>query len=283
MGSLKLGVALWSLGNPGTFPEWEKLLDAAASTGVKAVQPWSVDEKKWNVVCALDPDRCATPRQRTEVRKACEKRGLAISAFCAQLAGPHELGGFGDSDAELGFRVEKTIKALRMAAEIGSPIVTTHIGPIPESSEDPVYGRFVKSIATVMKDAERSGGIFALETGQESAQCLKRFIEDVGSKNLKVNYDPANMLGKGVVEGVEILAPYIVHTHAKDKHPKTGKPTVGQGDVPWTEYLAALKKIGYDGWYAIEDESGGHGLEHKTGEYSVLESVTIGRKFLEQF
>ena len=283
MGSLKLGVALWSLGNPATMAEWEKVLDAAASTGVKAVQPWSVDEKKWNVVCALDPDRCVTPRQRGEVRKACEKRGLAISAFCAQLAGPHELGGFGDNDPELNLRIEKTIKALRMAVEIGSPIVTTHIGPIPESADDPSYGRFVKSVVRVMKDAEKSGGIFAIETGQETAGCLKRFIEDVGSKNLKVNYDPANMLKHGVVEGVEVLAPYIVHTHAKDKHPVTGKPTVGQGDVPWKEYIAALKKIGYDGWYAIEDESGGHGLEHKTGEYSVLDSVTAGRKFLEAF
>ena len=283
MGSLKIGVALWSLGNPGTFPEWEKLLDVAAATGVKSVQPWSVDEKKWDVVCALDPDRCATPRQRTEVRKACEKRGLAISGFCAQLAGPHELGGFGDTDAELPARVEKTIKALRFAAELGSPIVTTHIGPIPEDPADPVYGRFVKSIATVMKDAEKSGGIFALETGQESAACLKRFIEDVGSKNLKVNFDPANMLDRGVVEGVKILGPLIVHTHAKDRHPKTGKPTVGEGAVPWKEYIAELKKIGYDGWYALEDESAGHALEHKTGEHSISESIEIGRKFLEGF
>jgi len=283
MGNLKIGVALWSLGNPPTFPEFEKLLDVTASTGVKAVQPWCVDEKKWKVVCALDPDRCATPKQRADVRKACEKRGLEISGFCAQLAGPKELGGFGDDDAEIKSRVDKTIKALRLAVDVGAPIVTTHIGPIPEDTKDPVYGRFVKNVAAVMKDADKYGGIFALETGQESAACLKRFIEDVGAKNLKVNYDPANMLHRGTVEGVKILADLIVHTHAKDKHPQTGKPTVGQGAVPWDEYLGELKKIGYKGWYAIEDESEGHGLEIPTGEGSVYQSIVSGRKFLEKY
>lgn len=274
MGSLKISVALWSLGTPPTMEEWGKVLDTAAATGVKAVQPWCVDEKKWNLVCAIDPDRCVTSAQRSEIRKMCEKRGLAISGFCAQLAGPKTLGGFGEEDPGLSGRIEKTKKALRLAAEVGSPIVTTHIGPIPEDRKAPAYARFLKTVGDVMKDAEKSGGIFALETGQESAAGLKAFIEDVGSPNLKVNYDPANMLKHGPVEGVSILAKYIVHTHAKDKHPETGKPTVGQGAVPWKDYIGALKKIGYDGWYALEDES---------NDPDVVESITTGRKFLETF
>lgn len=274
MGSLKIGVALWSLGPTPTFTEYEHMLDKAAAIGVKAVQPWSVDEKKWNLVCALDPDRCATPAQRSSVRKAAERRGLTISAFCAQLAGPKTLGGFGEEDAGLEVRLEKTRRALRFAADAGSPIVTTHIGPIPHDRESAGYARFLKSVISVMKVAEKCGAIFALETGQESAAGLKQFIDDVGSPNLKVNYDPANMLEHGPVEGVKILAGYIVHTHAKDKHPETGKPTVGQGSVPWTEYIAALKSIGYDGWYAIEDES---------GDAEVELSVKTGREFLEKF
>jgi len=270
---LKIGVALWSLGQAKTFAEFEKLLDLAASTGVKAVQPWCVDEKKWNIVCALDPDRCATPPQRSAVRKACEKRGLTISGLCAQQAGPKTMGGFGEEDYELELRLEKTRRALRLAVDLGASIVTTHIGPIPGDRESSSYARFLKSVIHVMKEAERCGGIFAIETGQESAEILRQFIEDVGSPNLKVNYDPANMLEHGTVAGVKILKDYIVHTHAKDKHPETGKPTVGRGAVPWKEYLAALNEIGYQGWFAIEDES---------GDADVLESVKAGRTFLEK-
>lgn len=274
MGSLNIGVALWSLGQTATVADFERALETAAATGVKAVQPWCVDERKWNVVCALDPDRCVTAAQRSAVRKACEKRGLAISGFCAQLAGPKTLGGFGEDDAGLEARLEKTRRALRFAAEVGSPIVTTHIGPVPHERDSSGYARILKSVISVMKDAEKGGGVFALETGQESAAALKQFIEDVGSPNLKVNYDPANMLNHGPAEGVAVLKDYIVHTHAKDKHPETGKPTVGQGAVPWKEYLAALKSIGYKGWYALEDES---------GDADVVESITQGRRFLEQF
>src|SRR4051812_10012258 len=128
---LKIGVALWSLGKTESMDEFERVLDVAASTGVKAVQPWCVDVEKWKLACALDPERCATPAQRTKVRKACEKRGLEISGFCAQVAGVNTLGGFGESEGLEG-RLKKTIRALRMAVEIGSPIVTAHIGPIPE-------------------------------------------------------------------------------------------------------------------------------------------------------
>lgn len=275
MGSLKIGVALWSLGPTPTFEDFEKLLDKAADAGLKGVQLWCVDVKKWELTCALDPERCATPPQRAKIRKACEKRGLAISGFCAQLAGPETLGGFGELDAEHDARLLKTRAALRLAAEIGAPIVTAHIGPIPEDSASAHYARFLKSAIAVLRDAERHGGILALETGSESAKVLRQFIDDVGSPNLKVNYDPANMLAHdSAVSGVEILAPHIVHSHAKDKHPKTGRPTVGQGGVPWKDYVHAMKQIGYDGWYVLEDES---------KEPNVMSSITIGRKYLEQF
>jgi len=272
---LKIGIALWSLGQAKTFAEFETLLDVAASTGVKAVQPWCLDESRWGVQCALDPDRCATPPQRSNVRKACEKRGLAISALCAQQAGgANTMGGFGEDDSGLDSRIEKTRRALRLATDLGTKIITAHIGPIPQDRDARAYPRFLKSVISVMKEAERCGGYFALETGQESAEVLRQFIEDVGSPNLKVNFDPANMLNYGTVASVKILGEYIVHTHAKDKHPVTGKPTVGEGSVPWKEYLAALKEINYQGWYALEDES---------GDANVLESVKTGKAFLESF
>jgi len=272
MGSLKVGLALWSLGKAATWNEFEALLDVAADTGVKGVQLWAVDGQS---PCALDPERCATPPQRQKVRKACAQRGLQLTALCAQQHGPATMGGFGEDDAGLDARLEKTKKVLRMAVDMDAPIITTHVGPIPADTNSSQYARYLKSLIAVLKDAEKCGGLLALESGQEKAAQLKQLIEDVGSPNLKVNFDPANMLDhEGVVESAEILAPYIVHTHAKDKHATTGRPTVGQGRVPWTEYIAVLKKNQYEGWYAIEDES---------GNPNVKDSIVIGRKFLEKF
>ena len=271
MGSLKISCALWSISCGSSEDELDKALATAKEVGVGAVQPWCVDVPKWDLVCVLDPDRC-TGGGREEWLRRINGHGLEISGFCAQLTGEKTFGGFGERDGIEG-RIAKTQEALRLAADMGSPVVTTHVGVIPEDRDCEDYRTFVESVGAVARAGEECEGLFALETGQESAEVLKRFIEDVGSDALKVNYDPANMLKWGTVEGLGVLKDYIVHTHAKDRHPETGRPTVGQGAVPWDEYIAALRETGYDGWYALEDESG----------EDVVESLTAGRAFLEKY
>ena len=270
MAELKIGVALWSFGPTPTMDEFKEKLDLAVEVGAEAVQPWCVDyDDKGDTPCVLDPDRC-TASQRKEAAQAIESRGLTVSAWCAQLAGPNEFGGFGDK-VGLDDRIEKTARAIEMAVDLGAPIVTTHVGEIPEDPNDPHYPIYLDSVGQVARRAEKVGGIFAMETGQETAACLKRFIEDLASPAAKCNYDPANMLRYGTVEGVPVLKNHIVHTHAKDRDPATGRATLGLGDVPWEPYLAALQEIGYDGWYAIEDESG----------QDVVESIRTGVQFLK--
>ena len=60
-----------------------------------------------------------------------------------------------------------------------------------------------------------------------------------------------------MLEAVRALGPYIVHTHAKDglwKQPK--EVPLGEGAVPWDEYIALMSKQGYEGFYTIEREVG---------------------------
>jgi L-ribulose-5-phosphate 3-epimerase len=107
---------------------------------------------------------------------------------------------------------------------------------------------------------------FAGETGPEKATVLKKLLDDVGSKGLGVNLDPANLVmvaGDDPVRAVRTLAKYIVHTHAKDGVQIAGGPEpsfkelpLGQGGVKWEAYLRALKAIGFDGFLTIEREVG---------------------------
>ena len=67
------------------------------------------------------------------------------------------------------------------------------------------------------------------------------------------------MRGFDPVQGVYDLGDLIVHTHAKDgigPGPNRGEVPLGEGEVPWPEYLRALKEIGYDGYLTIEREVG---------------------------
>ena len=97
---------------------------------------------------------------------------------------------------------------------------------------------------------------------------------------MAVNLDPANLVmvtGDDPVQAVYNLKDYIVHTHAKDGIKlKDGNPEaiygviedviqagdffkevpLGEGNVPFDNYLKALDDIGYKGFLTIEREVG---------------------------
>lgn len=257
MGSLKIGVALWSFGGTPDMQSLERNLQTAVDVGVKGVQLWVVGG-------VLDPDNLTSKRDRADVVKMIEDMGLAITGLCAHMPS------FSDPNG-LEERVERNKKALELSVDLGAPIITGHVGHIPDDPDDPAWKLMFQSIGEVAKHGEKVGACLAMETGQESPEAMKKFLDAVDSPGLKVNFDPANIRRFGVLHSVEVLKDYIVHTHAKDGG--KGSPTVGTGDVPWDEYIALMKKIGYDGWYAIEDESG----------EDVVESVRRGREFLEKY
>ncbi len=105
----------------------------------------------------------------------------------------------------------------------------------------------------------------AFETGQETADLLRRTLDDLRCPNLKVNFDPANMLlyDKGdPIRAVEILGPDIRSVHVKDAN----RPTVpgqwgeevplGKGQANIKKFVQTLKKVGYRGPLCIEREVG---------------------------
>lgn len=279
MGSLNISCALWSLTMGPTDEDLAAALKTVAEIGIKAVQPWCVDVAKWNVVTVLDPDRCTGAKRKEWSRRIRDEFGLEISGFCAQLTGKDEFGNFVGTE-DLDERIRKTQASLRLAVDMESPIVTTHIGPVPEDRASSVYRKYVDCVRQVADVAEECGRIFAMEVGQEPGEVLLSLIEDVGSPNVKINFDPTNMLPYGTPEGVRLLKDHIVHSHAKDRHIdkatrklKEKDVPLGQGDVPWVEFFEAMTEIGYDGWYAIEDESGDR----------IAESIREGYEFLTRF
>jgi len=268
----KIGLTIWSLGLTSTYENLLNQLKLSKEIGVNGVQLWCVDYGV-NNTCLLDPERCDRSC-RKEIREIIDSYELEISGFCAQLSSPNRFGGFDDPEG-LEERIQKTKKALELSVEMESPIVTTHPGRIPEDKSDPRYKIIFNSVREIATFAEDIGAYFCIETGMEPAKILKNFILEIGSEGLKVNFDPANLLRFGVSEvinGVKILGPWIVHTHAKDYNPKTKLATVGKGLVPWKEYLRELRNQGYNGWLVLEDETG----------KDVVDSLIYGRSFLEK-
>ena len=103
-----------------------------------------------------------------------------------------------------------------------------------------------------------------LETGQEPAEVLLRFLSDVERENLFINFDPANMILYGVGEPLPALAKlgkYVRSVHCKDARWSAqpgvtwGQETaLGEGDVDFSAFLTTLNRIGYRGPLTIERE-----------------------------
>jgi len=164
---------------------------------------------------------------------------------------------------------ERVVRAAEITAELGVRWLTMHAGFL--ESDEPAVARRLRDRLRTLADAAAERGLgLLLETGQETAECLARLLEELDHPALGVNFDPANMIlyDKGEpVEAVRRLGPWIKHVHVKDAR-RTRQPGTWGTEVPWgdgevgaAEFLGALKEIGYAGVLSIEREAGDHRLE----------------------
>lgn len=250
----------------------------AKQVGANGVQMYAVSGE-------LDPAGL-TADARRELKSYIDSLGLEVSALVGDLGGH----GFQDAAANPA-KIDKSKRIMELAMELGTNIVTTHIGIVPSDANGRIYETMHQACVELSEFACGMNGYFAIETGPETAAHLKAFLDGLGSRGVAVNYDPANFVmvtGDDPVQGVYTLKDYIVHTHAKDgiklghidprdvygeygydkaldhaelaamaeTGPAFREVPLGEGSVDWNGYLKALNEIGYKGYLTIEREVG---------------------------
>lgn len=162
-------------------------------------------------------------------------------------------------------REKRAKEVIDTGAAMGVPIFAGHIGFVPEDESSADFIAVRDITRRICDHAAQHKMTFALETGQETAPALLRFMEAVERDNLKVNFDPANMVLYGTADPIpalELVAPHVVSVHCKDGiWPDKNKPgtlgtetPIGEGAVGMDRFVAKLKEIGYRGPLAIERE-----------------------------
>lgn len=128
------------------------------------------------------------------------------------------------------------------------------------------------------------------------ATCLQglaefdKMFETVPNENFGLNFDPSHLMWQGIdyIAAVERFQKRIFHTHAKDTEVRDDKLAYlgnqargwwryvipGLGRVKWGEYIAALRRTGYNGVLSIEHEDGSLGRE---------EGFIKGKNYLKLF
>jgi L-ribulose-5-phosphate 3-epimerase len=250
-----LGVCSWSL-QVKSVPELKGFLD---HLGIDVVQ----------IACG-DPHH-ASWDEGDDLPAVARASGIVMTG--AMLGFPGEdyttpqtikqTGGFGNPSTRAE-RIERLKWGLDRTVALGLKDLTLHAGFLPEP-DDSDRKAMLDTLALAGRLAADKGIALAFETGQETADLLRRTLDDLKAPNLKVNFDPANMILYDMgnpIRAVEVLGPDIRSVHMKDARRTRIKGhwgeevPLGEGEVGIPRFLQALKSVGYTGPLVVERELG---------------------------
>ena len=267
----------------------DQVLEFAAGEGFDCIEVmcWPVGkaERKFAGVTHIDVTGF-TQAQADDVNALSAKHGVSLSGLGYY---PNPL----DPDLAAAQRQVDHIKRVILAtAKLGLKNMNTFVGRDYTRTIDENWPRFLRTWKPIIAFAENHGIRIGIEncpmlfTRDEwpggknlavSPVVWRRMFRDIPSKHFGLNYDPSHF----VLQRMDPLSPLaefknkLFHLHAKDMivHPakldEVGifavpkdwhTPRIpGFGDINWSQFMAKLYEIGYDGPVCIEVEDGTFG------------------------
>lgn len=290
------------------LPEYsfDQVVDYAAQLGLKAVElacwPMGKATRRYAGVTHIDAD-CY---DKAAIQEKLAETGIEISGLGYY---PNPL----DPDKEQSqLAVAHIKKLLKVAEDLGVPVLNTFIGRDPRATLIESFDAFQKIWPDIIKEAEDRGITVCIEncpmyftTDEEpcgkNLACTPAIWQEmfsrIDSKNFALNYDPSHMIIMQMDYTLPIyqFAEKIRHIHIKDvqfypeKYNQVGffapplayhTPKLpGLGDIDWGKFVSALNDIGYKGAAILE-------IEDRAYEETLqdrLDSIRLSKNFMNQY
>jgi sugar phosphate isomerase/epimerase len=270
----RVAVCSWSL-QPGSAAQ---LIDHLNTLGIPRAQ------------IALDPIR-TQPGRWANLQELCGRSGVqlvsgmfgTVGEDYSTLESIRRTGGLvPDATWEENWRNIQVVADLANRLNLG--LVTFHAGFLPHDEQDPEFVKLLARIRTVADLFARHGIDLAFETGQETGDTLRAFLQKLQRPNVGVNFDPANMIlyDKGnPIEALQTLAPWLKQCHIKDAN-RTKVPgtwgeevVVGTGQVDWRAFFRVLQENNFAGYLAIEREAGHQRAQDIATARELIQSLAV--------
>ncbi|HTU24390.1 MAG TPA: sugar phosphate isomerase/epimerase family protein [Pirellulales bacterium] len=208
--------------------------------------------------------------RKESIRRALETHRLTISnvnAFMMNAVAdprqPYWYPSWIDPDPHYrAIRREHTKRALRLAAELGAPRLTTEPGGplLPGQSWQEAADLFYEELMPVVEVAEASGVNLLIEPEPglliETFGQYLEFIERIDSPQVGLNFDVghAYCVGEDPQDWVARMASHTRHYHFEDiASTRVHKHLIpGTGSIDFAATLRAIAATGYDGWLTVE-------------------------------
>jgi sugar phosphate isomerase/epimerase len=225
----------------------------------------------------FDP-RAVSDADRRQLVADTRSAGLAISEWVVQLDFVHP-------DAEVrAERIRHAAACLRALADLDlggqAPPAPVNLfsGPAPWDPAAPCLGRdlsegqawdMVRDAFDVLVPLADEAGVDLAVEGVfghlvHDYYTTLELLRHYDSPRLGLNFDPSHgiLVGNDIPWAVRQWGPRIRHFHLKDAVGRPGMfgetfvfPLLGEGQVPWAGFFAAVEAIGYEGYLSVEFES----------------------------
>ena len=232
-------------------------------------------------------------REAAPLMVALKKYGVEVTAVSEHNPGPR-IFDFYEGPRTIGIIPPEyrraRIDALKLAADFAHacdvPSIHTHLGFIPEDPNDPIYPVAIAATKEVAQHCKDQGVMLLCETGEETPITMLRMIQDVGTGNVFVNLDTANLIlyGKGnPVDAMDVFGHLVRGTHMKDGLFPTdtrvlGKEVaIGTGKVDFPALFKKLKDVNYTRTITIERE-----IEGPQQTADILQSKIFLQKLIDK-
>ena len=223
-------------------------------------------------VCIWEP-ALYTDENAAKIVQCMEKYGVEVSTLWVGWTGPCEWN-FTHGPVTIGLvpaayrahRIQELDRGSQFAEKIGVTSMATHVGFLPISPTDPDFDGTVGALRWLAQRMKARGQYFLFETGQETPVTVLRAIQAIGTDNLGINFDTANLILYGMgnpVDALDVFGKYVMNTHIKDGlFPVDGlelgrEVQVGEGLANLPVVVQKLKALGYTGPFTIEREISG--------------------------
>jgi sugar phosphate isomerase/epimerase len=194
------------------------------------------------------------------------------------LRGPAGRGGYLDgSSGER--RLDLMRQIIRLAADLGVPVVSTTLGRVDGGDESRASTGEVLSI--LADDADRAGITVAIESSGVRAAALQSLLSSIRCPNLAVCADSGAMIMQG--DDPHALADTLMGRLclARVRDAVAGRPdapghevAMGQGELDPASLLAALTNAGYEGQIVLTRSEGANRLADILQAREVFEALS---------
>jgi sugar phosphate isomerase/epimerase len=260
MSKLKIGIALEALGLP-----LRRALQEAERLGVTGVEVAAAGD--------LAPDRLSLTGRR-EFRHLLRGHNLELTALRCPLRRGLDVAENQEP------RIDHVKKVLGLSFDLGPRVTIVQAGQVPEKDDDPRAGLMTEALRALAAHGDRVGATLALETGLESGEALRKFLDRIDTGSLGVNFDPANLLMNGFnpYESARALQGKIVRVNARDAR-RAGasraaqEVPLGHGDIDWLFFAGVLEEVDYRGWLTVQRDGGSSRREDVAAGVSFLRRI----------